>query len=102
MTANDVTDLLKAHYARTFAQQGPTARGVDWGAQDDAELRYAKMLAVLGDEQRPNVPPSLLDVGCGYGGLLQAIGRRGRDVRYTGVDVCTEMIAWAKTNVPGG
>lgn len=38
---------------------------------------------------------SLLDVGCGYGALLDAVRARGLDVDYRGVDISASMIAAA-------
>jgi SAM-dependent methyltransferase len=39
---------------------------------------------------------SLLDVGCGYGGLFLYLSELGRPVNYTGIDVCDNMIAYAR------
>ncbi len=94
---DDVTAALKSHYARAFETHGATARGVDWGAADDVVLRYEKMLAVIDPARTPG-RVSLLDVGAGYGGLWQAIKQKGLPVDYSGIDVCDNMIAWARTH----
>ena len=61
-------------------------------------LRYDKMLAVLPRDFGPVI--SLLDVGCGYGGLLTHAVNKGLAFRYTGIDVAENMIKWATANVP--
>jgi 2-polyprenyl-3-methyl-5-hydroxy-6-metoxy-1,4-benzoquinol methylase len=96
---DDVTRTLKEHYSGTFQQYGPTSKGVDWGRTADLELRYEKMLnVVLRDTAQP---VSLLDVGCGYGGLWQYISEQKLQLNYTGIDVCENMIGWAKENQRG-
>jgi SAM-dependent methyltransferase len=99
-----ITAALKQHYSTTFAEHGATARGVDWGRDADVALRYDKMLAVLetanvdGGEARSRA--SLLDVGCGYGGLFAHASERQIRLDYTGIDVVSEMIEHATTNLP--
>jgi SAM-dependent methyltransferase len=56
-------------------------------------LRYDKMLNVI--EMPPAKNPSLLDVGCGYGGLLNHLAGRGMELDYTGIDIAENMIKWA-------
>src|SRR6266498_1014424 len=96
-----ITKSLRKHYAEKFARHGATSEGVDWGADASRMLlRYDKMLAVM-----PAVPAgkaSLLDVGCGYGGLLSYAAKRGLGLDYTGVDVADNMIKWARENSPAG
>lgn len=100
---NPISDKLRRHYRETFLQHGATSAGVDWGADaDKARLRYDKMLAVLPTPTGPaEPPPSLLDVGCGYGGLALYAQERGLALDYTGIDVAEEMIDWARGNIAG-
>lgn len=88
---HEITQILKDHYSKTFALFGATPKGVDWGKPEDVELRYANMLAVIEDR---NQKCSLLDVGCGYGGLFEYMGKTGKSkaIDYTGIDVCAAMI----------
>lgn len=98
-----VTATLAAHYARTFERHGAVARGVDWGAAEDVALRYDKMLAVIARDARPPAPsPSLLDVGCGYGGLLAHARSRGISLDYTGLDACGAMVEHARAHAGDG
>jgi SAM-dependent methyltransferase len=92
---DEVTRKLHAHYEQSFRSHGATPQGVDWG--DDAqrvEWRYTKMLAVMPREPQPC--PSLLDVGCGYGGLYQYAKDHGIALTYTGLDVVESMVGEAR------
>lgn len=101
-----ITAALKEHYSQTFAQHGATARGVDWGRDADVALRYDKMLAVLEAETSASdtdkVGMSLLDVGCGFGGLYEHARARGMDLNYAGIDIVPEMIDHARNSIPDG
>lgn len=91
---DDITRTLKDHYARTFEQYGATAKGVDWNDESELLVRYDKMLAVLQkDFASIPIPPSLLDVGCGWGGLLRRARSLGVPLRYTGIDVVEQMVS---------
>jgi SAM-dependent methyltransferase len=59
------------------------------------------MLAVLDRDGPPAAgTPSLLDVGCGYGGLLTHARAKGLALDYTGVDVSENMIRHAQETLP--
>jgi hypothetical protein len=94
---------IKRHYSAMFRAHGPSSKGVDWGSDRDVEFRYRKMLDVLeGDYERPSGVPSLLDVGCGWGGLLAYCLKRKIRIDYTGLDIVPEMIAHARKAYPSG
>ena len=96
-----ITKALGQHYSEKFSLHGPSSEGVDWGSDESKMfLRYDKMLSVadFGAGNRA----SLLDVGCGYGGLQRyAIGKTIY-LDYTGIDVAGNMIEWATANLPSG
>ena len=92
---NKITEALRAHYEQSFQTHGPSAKGVDWGEKaSDLHLRYDKMIAVM--PSAPRAGASLLDVGCGYGGLLDHLRARNIAVKYTGIDVVADMISNAR------
>jgi len=100
-----ITSSLERHYGRCFAEHGPVPRGVDWGPDaSDTALRYDRMLAVTagfeGGAERGAGRATLLDVGCGYGGLWAHARQRGLDLSYTGIDVCAPMIDHARRAHP--
>jgi SAM-dependent methyltransferase len=58
------------------------------------------MLNVINDSSKNMA--SLLDVGCGYGGLQSYALSKNIELEYTGIDVAENMIDWAATNLPAG
>lgn len=91
-----VSKRLKEHYEKTFSEFGASSKGVDWGTDEDVMLRYENMLSLIRKESEP--PFSLLDVGCGYGGLLDYAVEHDIKLKYTGIDVAENMIGHAKAN----
>ena len=97
---NPISETLRQHYSRKFDLHGASSEGVDWGSNEaKVLLRYDKMLAVL--ETEP-AKPTLLDVGCGYGGLLRYATEQKIELEYTGIDVSENMIEWARANQTAG
>lgn len=97
MNDQELIKGIARHYEQTFAVHGATSRGVDWGSEEEVRMRYEKMLDVMRiDYERPPEPPSILDVGCGWGGLFAYIRERGIQVRYTGIDLVGPMIEHAR------
>ena len=91
--------VLKEHYERTFAEHGASAQGIDWGQnEENVILRYQKMLAVLRNSKAGS--PFLLDVGCGFGGLLRYANEQGVKLSYSGIDVADNMITYAREIFP--
>lgn len=100
-SANEISYLLGEHYGRTFSVHGATPEGVDWGPDPaDHLLRLDRMLAVLELGNQQDTQPTLLDVGCGYGSLLDLIHQRGLSLTYTGIDLCPQMVEFAKSKHP--
>jgi len=96
-----ISKLMREHYSATFQAHGPTSEGVDWGPHASRMLmRFEKMLAVI--EKDAPKKASLLDVGCGYGGLLQYVRDAKHDLDYCGIDVAENMIRWAAENLEDG
>lgn len=102
MSTVDVAALFRAHHARLFGEHGATPRGVDWNDEAEFLYRYGKMLEVISGDPTPSggEPPTLLDVGCGWGGLAAYCQARGVAVRYTGIDVVPEMIEYGRRSLP--
>jgi SAM-dependent methyltransferase len=94
-----IVEAYRAHYTGTFAKHGASSRGVDWGVWPDVQIRYGKMLEVI-ELGATATPPSLLDVGCGFGGLLDYSIEKGVAVEYSGIDIVPEMIEHARSAHP--
>ncbi|MEZ5618807.1 MAG: class I SAM-dependent methyltransferase [Rhodocyclaceae bacterium] len=92
-----LTALFKSHHAELFQTHGATPRGVDWNDEAEMLYRYEKMLGVFNkDFLGLQDMPTLLDVGCGWGGLLKYAMEHERSFDYTGIDVVEEMISYCK------
>ena len=90
MSKSRVTELLQEHYTKTFRKYGPVPAGVDWGTDENAALlRQRIMLNVVRDRRRPF---SLLDVGCGYGALLDEVNSQQLNAEYTGIDIVPDLV----------
>jgi 2-polyprenyl-3-methyl-5-hydroxy-6-metoxy-1,4-benzoquinol methylase len=88
-----ISTLFHQYYAKTFDQYGATAKGVDWNDENELLVRYDKILGVLRkDFAELPADLSLLDVGCGWGGLLRRARSLELPLRYTGIDVVEAMI----------
>ena len=99
MTQSAISSAYFDHYSKTFREHGPNAAGVDWRIEEHAEIRYAMMLKVFDGVPRDK-PISILDVGCGYGGLLDFSKRHGIALEYTGIDIVPEMVQHGRDRHP--
>lgn len=100
---NDIIQDMKEYFTQTFEQYGPNVQGVDWGGPNDEpklRMRYDKMLSVIQNCYNKPEKITLLDVGCGYGGLYEYAKSKGVEFDYTGIDICENMISYAKENNP--
>jgi 2-polyprenyl-3-methyl-5-hydroxy-6-metoxy-1,4-benzoquinol methylase len=94
-----ISKRLAEHYEATFREHGATSRGVDWGAdQNRLALRYDRMLDVARGVLDPDW--SVLDVGCGFGGLLEHAQARGISPTYHGIDMSESMLDWGRKRFP--
>lgn len=89
----DVAD----YYTRKLVKHGETPRGVDWNSEDGQQLRFAQLLKLLDGAEGF----SLLDLGCGYGALVEALRPRFARFEYLGLDVSAEMIEAARRRFDG-
>lgn len=85
-----ISEAFSDHYAKKLEQHGPTAAGVDWNKEETANLTYHYALKLIRPEYVRN-RIMVLDVGCGYGGLLSYAKQHGFDMDYTGIDIVPEM-----------
>lgn len=86
---------IAEHYERCLAEHGPNHKGVDWPNAPDLATRFDVMLGLLRAEP---ARPSVLDLGCGPGLLLDHLRARGREesLDYMGIDLSQAMIEAAK------
>jgi 2-polyprenyl-3-methyl-5-hydroxy-6-metoxy-1,4-benzoquinol methylase len=96
-----ITSLLKDYHREVFLEHGATARGVDWNDETEVLLRYDKMLKVIDMDFYGGAEiPTILDVGCGWGGMAKRARDTGAKVSIFGIDVVEEMIGYANKEFP--
>ena len=101
MNGNPISESLKKHYEETFARFGATSRGVDWGSYEaDHKLRLERMLDVTTLSVPLSRPVTLLDVGCGYGSLIDLIKERKQNIHYHGIDISSAMVETGRIRHP--
>ncbi len=92
-----IRQTVGRYYEDRLSQFGPTPRGVDWNSGESQALRFDKLLELLaGSRHEDEHALSLLDVGCGYGALLDHLKALGLTVDYRGFDVSEAMIDAAR------
>lgn len=92
MTTSEIHEHVRRYYTRTVTDFGATPRGADWNSGDGQALRFDQLLKLC-DRSRAY---SLIDLGCGYGALLDHLAKSGDDVTYHGLDLSEAMIHEAR------
>ena len=82
----DLNSVAK-YFSEKLDEYGTNHQGVDWNSVESQELRFSQVLKVIDLGQRY----SLLDFGCGYGGMYDYLRRQGHDVHYVGYDIAEAM-----------
>jgi SAM-dependent methyltransferase len=98
----DRTKILE-YRARHGGNHHPwSAQALGWDSQDTQFRLFERFLRLL-SFGRVLKGASILDVGCGYGDLLDYINRKGVKIReYTGIDIVPEYIWDAQRRFKGG
>jgi SAM-dependent methyltransferase len=93
---------LQRHYERCLALAGATPLGVDWPNGLDLAERFNVQLQILSAVPAGATPPTLLDLGCGPGLLLDYLAATGRAnaVEYHGIDISPAMVALGRRRWP--
>lgn len=101
MDADAIARDFRSHYGAAFRRHGATPMGVDWGSDPvDHEVRLDRMIDVMLGVPELARRPRLLDVGCGFGSLLDRMKARGISVDYVGIDVVRSMVDHARDRHP--
>jgi SAM-dependent methyltransferase len=85
-------DKLKKFYKNKFLLYGASIKGVGWYNSSKAKKRYKNLLRIIDTKNKSKF--SLLDVGCGYGELLNYCNFK-KLRSYQGIDLVDEMINYA-------
>ena len=85
-------ERIHRHYDPRLKKYGETYKILDWESRETQFARFDVLIENVALEGS-----SLLDVGCGCGDLLSALGERGIPVDYSGVDILPGMIEKARS-----
>ena len=96
MKPAEIHENVRRYYTRKIAEHGPTPQGTDWNSRAGQVLRFDRLLELC-DRSRPY---GLIDLGCGYGALLDHLRSDGDAVSYRGLDLSESMIAVARSIHP--
>src|SRR5688500_1271881 len=81
-------DHVKKYFSDKLKAHGPTHLGVDYNSVESQEARFFQLIRVID----ASVKYSLLDFGCGYGGMYDYLIRQGHSLTYVGYDIAESMI----------
>jgi SAM-dependent methyltransferase len=88
---------VRAYFDERIQQHGASPRGADWNGPGAQEARFDQLLRVIAE---PGAF-SLLDYGCGYGGLADYLEQLGHSAEYTGYDLLESAVAAAREHHRG-
>ena len=92
---------LKRAYKDRLAALGPAPKGVFWRNQSTQIARFEALLDLV-TTVTPAANPSIADIGCGYGAMLEFLQKtpRYQNFHYIGVDINRAMINSCKQRFP--
>jgi SAM-dependent methyltransferase len=91
-------EAVDAYYTAKLRAHGATPAGVDWNGDTSQRLRFDQLFGLLDEADDPF---SILDYGCGYGALLDALSARADSFEYQGYDVSQAMVEAAARRYAG-
>ena len=89
---------LKRAYNDRLTALGPAPKGVFWRNQSTQIARFDALLDLV-TTVTPAANPSIADIGCGYGAMLEFLQKTPRYQRshYIGVDINRAMVNSCRT-----
>ena len=96
-TIDTVRKNIAAYYAAYFSAHGATMEGAAWGSdRERLHTRWRHIYEVFRlDPHGMVAQPTVLDVGCSYGGMYAYALERGVPLWYFGVDLVEDAIRTA-------
>jgi cyclopropane fatty-acyl-phospholipid synthase-like methyltransferase len=92
MKQNEISQLIANYYDEKLRDFGTTPKGVDW-KDDFSQIKRLNILLEVVDDMEHF---SILDYGCGYGALYDALIERFDSFSYVGTDVSPSMLETLK------
>ncbi len=89
----DIIKEVESYYTDKIVKYGATPQGVDWNSTESQELRYLVLSKIISN---PSESFSVLDYGCGFGGMYHFYKKFFMDFKYFGFDISEKMILEAR------
>jgi ubiquinone/menaquinone biosynthesis C-methylase UbiE len=89
-------DDIARYYADCLRRFGATPAGVDWRDGASQRTRFEQLSKIF-----DAAGGAVLDLGCGYGAMLEFLREKDFAGDYAGLDVAAEMIAAARERYSG-
>lgn len=96
MPSEPLLAQVERYYSARFAEHGATAAGVDWHDEASQRTRFAQLARLWEGREEP----AIVDLGCGYGALVDFLEERGEPFAYQGLDLSAELVAAARERHP--
>lgn len=91
-----ILQQVNQYYSQKIRQFGLTPQGVDWNGEESQYCRFYELMRVVSDEPA-DAHFTLLDYGCGYGGMIDFLIPIYSDrIKYHGLDISEAMIEAAR------
>jgi len=101
MNPEDVREYAD-RYSHRLAEFGYSPKTLGWGKGGRQSIRYEVLTSPFLHTDMPESTCSILDVGCGFGDLLDFLHARRWQGRYEGIDIVPDLLAVARQRHPGG
>jgi SAM-dependent methyltransferase len=88
MSVDETQKRLGEYFSEKLDEFGATPKGVDYNGPESQELRFEQLVKVID----PSGPFSVIDYGCGYGGMFDFLHRKGWTFEYYGIDLIEKMV----------
>ncbi|MCG3770531.1 MAG: hypothetical protein JW384_01681 [Nitrosomonadaceae bacterium] len=83
-----IAEQTRSRYSRRYREMGYNVKTLGWGTVEQQQLRFDRVLQAVDISGR-----HVLDIGCGFGDLLDYCNERGRvPAQYTGWDINPELV----------
>jgi len=93
MDRNHHLQKILAYFNKKIETYGPVPQGVDWNSDASQAIRFEQVLKVCDLSKEF----SLIDYGCGYGGMIEHLLQKGCTFQYYGYDPLESMISAANS-----
>ncbi len=92
------TPKIRRYYDKAIARHGDSISSLGWKSHYSQFTRFSALFSQWTIEPTDHV----LDVGCGFGDLLEYFSDESIHAQYTGIDISAPMIETARSTHPNG